>query len=221
MIIAIDGPSGAGKGTVARAVARGLHYTHVDTGAMYRAVGWLALRKGVPLDTEAAVTTVAEEAAFDLSGGRVRIDGHDVTDLIRTPDMDKAATSVARLPAVRAVLVARQRALGARGEIVMEGRDIGTTVFPHADIKIYLDADPEERARRRANDPAHSGQPTSVANVAVAMQARDQADRTRTASPLTAAPDAIHIDTTHLTIEQVVDQVLGIVRRKTAGTAAR
>jgi len=188
---------------------------------MYRAVGWLALQKGVPLDTEAAVTTVAEEAAFDLSGGRVRIDGHDVTDLIRTPDMDKAATSVARLPAVRAVLVARQRTLGARGEIVMEGRDIGTTVFPHADIKIYLDADPEERARRRANDPAHTGQPVSVANVAVAMQARDQADRTRTASPLTAAPDAIHIDTTHLTIEQVVDQVLGIVRRKTAGTAAR
>ena len=188
---------------------------------MYRAVAWRALQLAVPVDDEAAVTAVAQTAAFDLSGGRVRIDGHDVTELIRTPDMDKAATSVARLPAVRTVLVARQRAMGSRGEIVMEGRDIGTTVFPHADVKVYLDADPEERARRRANDPAHTGQPTSVANVASAMQARDQADRTRTASPLTAAPDAIHIDTTHLSIEQVVDQVLGIVRRKTAGTAAR
>jgi cytidylate kinase len=104
---------------------------------------------------------------------------------------------------------------------VMEGRDIGTTVFPNADVKIYLDADPEERARRRAADPAHRGQPSSVATVATAMQARDQSDRTRTASPLMVAADAIHIDTTHLSIEQVVDQVLGIVRRKTAGTAAR
>jgi CMP/dCMP kinase len=221
VIIAIDGPSGAGKGTVARAVARGLHYTHVDTGAMYRAVAWRALQTAVPIDEDAAVTRVAEAATFDLSGGRVRIDGHDVTELIRTPQMDTAATSVARLPAVRAVLVARQRAMGARGEIVMEGRDIGTTVFPHADVKIYLDADPDERARRRANDPAHSGQPASVATVATAMQARDTADRTRTASPLAAAPDAIHIDTTHLSIQEVVDQVLEIVRRKTAGTAAR
>lgn len=221
MIIAIDGPSGAGKGTVARAVAHGLHYTHVDTGAMYRAVAWLALQEQQPLDDEAAVAAVAQRAAFDLSGGRVRIDGHDVTDSIRTPDMDKAATAVARLPAVRSILVNRQRAMGARGEIVMEGRDIGTTVFPQADVKIYLDADPEERARRRANDPAHTGQPSSVATVATAMQARDQADRTRTTSPLAAAADAIHIDTTHLTIQEVVDQVLGIVRRKTAGTAAR
>jgi cytidylate kinase len=188
---------------------------------MYRAVGWRAQQQQVPLDDEAAVAAVAQEATFDLSGGRVRIDGYDVTELIRTPDMDKAATAVARLPAVRAVLVARQRVLGSRGEIVMEGRDIGTTVFPNADVKIYLDADPEERARRRANDPAHTGQPASVATVATAMQARDQADRTRTTSPLAVAADAIHIDTTHLSIQDVVDQVLGIVRRKTAGIAAR
>lgn len=221
MIIAIDGPSGAGKGTVARAVAHGLHYTHVDTGAMYRAVAWLALQKQLPLDDEASVTPVAQHATFDLSGGRVRIDGHDVTDLIRTPQMDTAATSVARLPAVRAVLVGRQRAMGARGEIVMEGRDIGTTVFPHADVKIYLDADPEERARRRANDPAHSGQPANVANVATAMQARDQSDRTRATSPLVIAADALRIDTTHLSIQDVVDRVLEIVRKKAAGTVAR
>jgi CMP/dCMP kinase len=221
VIIAIDGPSGAGKGTVARAVAHGLHYTHVDTGAMYRAVAWRALQMAVPLDDETRVARIASDATFDLSGGRVRIDGHDVTDLIRTPQIDAAATAVARLPGVRVVLVARQRAMGARGEIVMEGRDIGTTVFPHADVKIYLDADPEERARRRANDPAHSGQPASVANVATAMEARDQADRTRTASPLMVATDAIRIDTTHLTIQAVVDRVLEIVRKKTAGTAAR
>jgi cytidylate kinase len=221
VIIAIDGPSGAGKGTVARAVARGLHYTHVDTGAMYRAVGWRALHLSVPLEDEAAVARVAQEAAFDLSGGRVRIDGHDVTELIRTPQMDTAATAVARLPAVRAVLVARQRTMGARGEIVMEGRDIGTTVFPGADVKIYLDADPEERARRRASDPAHTGQPASVATVATAMQARDQADRTRAASPLMVAPDAIRIDTTHLSIQDVVDHVLEIARKRAAGTVAR
>jgi cytidylate kinase len=217
VIIAIDGPSGAGKGTVARAVAHDLHYTHVDTGAMYRAVAWKALHAGLPLEDEAAVAQLAQEAAFDLSGGRVRIDGHDVTDLIRTPAMDAAATSVARLPAVRAVLVARQRAMGGRGHIVMEGRDIGTTVFPDADVKIYLDADPEERARRRANDPAHTGQPANVANVASAMQARDQSDRTRAASPLTVAPDAVRIDTTHLSIQDVVEHVLAIVRKKTAG----
>ena len=188
---------------------------------MYRAVGWLGLQQGLPLDDEAVVAQLAQQAAFDLSGGRVRIDGHDVTDLIRTPQMDAAATSVARLPAVRAVLVARQRSLGARGEIVMEGRDIGTTVFPHADVKIYLDADPEERARRRANDPAHTGQPANVANVATAMQARDQADRTRATSPLVIATDAIRIDTTHLSIQDVVDRVLEIVRKRAAGTVAR
>jgi cytidylate kinase len=189
---------------------------------MYRAVGWLALQRQVPLEDEAAVAQLAQQAAFDLSGGRVRIDGHDVTELIRTPQMDTAATAVARLPAVRTVLVARQRTMGSRGEIVMEGRDIGTTVFPHADVKIYLDADPEERARRRANDPAHTGgQPANVANVATAMEARDQSDRTRATSPLMVAADAVRIDTTHLSIQAVVDRVLEIVRKKAAGTVAR
>ncbi len=187
---------------------------------MYRAVAWRALHLAVPVDDEAAVAQLAQEARIDLRGGRVHIDGYEVTEQIRTPQIDAAATSVARLPAVRAVLVARQRAMGEWGDIVMEGRDIGTTVFPHADVKIYLDADPDERARRRANDPAHSGQPASVANVASAMHARDQADQTRAASPLKVAPDAIRIDTTHLSIQDVVDQVLEMVRRKTVGKAA-
>jgi cytidylate kinase len=153
LIIAIDGPSGAGKGTVARAVAARLGYRHVDTGAMYRALAWKALHDGLDLADEAAVAAAAERATFDLEQGRVGIDGHDVASAIRTPEMDRAATQVARHPAVRRVLVARQRGYGAAGAVVMEGRDIGTVVFPDADVKIYLDASPEERARRRATDP--------------------------------------------------------------------
>jgi CMP/dCMP kinase len=141
----------------------------------------------------------------------VAIDGEDVTRAIRTPEIDKAAASVARLPRVRAILVERQRALGAGGAIVMEGRDIGTVVFPNADVKIYLDASPEERARRRANDPAHTGS-TVVADVASQLTARDELDRTRKASPLHAAADALVIDTTTTPIDGVVAEVLRIVQ---------
>jgi cytidylate kinase len=149
-----------------------------------------------------------------VEGGVVSIDGDDVTTAIRTPDIDKAAAAVARLPRVRDVLVARQRALGADGGVVMEGRDIGTVVFPNADLKIYLDASAEERARRRANDPAHTGSQSGQAAVAAAIHARDTSDTTRTVSPLTLAPDAVHIDTTGMPIQDVVDRVLGLVRAK-------
>src|SRR3954464_14838735 len=152
LIIAIDGPSGAGKGTIARTLSSQLGYRHVDTGAMYRAVGWKAGRDGIALDDEAGVAGVASRANLIVENGRVEIDGHDVTRAIRTPEVDKMAAAVARLPRVREVLVARQRELGLSGGVVMEGRDIGTVVFPHADLKIYLDASAAERARRRAND---------------------------------------------------------------------
>src|SRR5690242_20453284 len=215
-VIAIDGPSGAGKGTVARAVANELGYRHVDSGAMYRAVGWKAIRDGVPLDAEDAVASLARASTIRVLGTRVTIDDVDVTREIRTPQIDRAAASVARLPKVREVLVAEQRKMGREGEIVMEGRDIGTVVFPNADVKIYLDASPEERARRRASDPAHSG-PAAVADVATALTARDEIDRTRTASPLYAAPDAVVIDTTGKPVDEVVREVLAIVRRKGLG----
>lgn len=216
LIIAIDGPSGAGKGTVARAIAAELGYRHVDSGAMYRAIGWKALEAGLPLTDEDAVASLAASSRVTITPTAVTIDGTDVTRAIRTPEIDRAAAAVARLPRVRAVLVERQRQMENGSGIVMEGRDIGTVVFPNADVKLYLDAAPEERARRRAADPAHTG-PAVVADVATALTARDELDRTRAASPLYAAADAVVVDTTGKPVEQVVKEVLAIVQRKAKG----
>jgi cytidylate kinase len=214
MVIAIDGPSGAGKGTLARTVADRLGYKHVDTGAMYRAVAWKAQQDGLSLDDDAIVSTLAERADIVQQDGRTSIDGHDVTGEIRTPAIDKAATSVARLPHVREALVRRFRELGAGGAVVMEGRDIGTVVFPDADLKFYIDASPEERARRRAADPAHTGGQGSLELVQSDIAARDQSDSTRSVAPLVRANDAIYIDTTSMPIEAVVTHVLQLVEAR-------
>jgi len=214
LIIAIDGPSGAGKGTISRTLSQALGYRHIDTGAMYRAVGWKARLEGIALDNEAGVAAVASRADLIVENGRVEIDGHDVTRAIRTPEVDKIAAAVARLPRVREVLVARQRELGMGGGVVMEGRDIGTVVFPNADVKIYLDASAEERARRRATDVAHTGSQAGQAAVAEAIAARDRSDTTRAASPLTRATDAVPIDTTAMPIDAVVARVMELVRQK-------
>jgi cytidylate kinase len=214
LVIAIDGPSGAGKGTVARALAGTLGYRHVDTGAMYRAVAWRASMQAIDLDDAEAVARVAREAVFDLTGG-VAVDGHDVTGVIRTPEIDSAAAIVARHAAVRAVLVGRQRQYGAAGGLVMEGRDIGTVVFPSADIKIFLDASPDERARRRSADTDHAaGRPeVKVDTVARALAARDASDRNRAISPLARADDAIYIDTTDMPVDRVVETALALVKK--------
>jgi cytidylate kinase len=214
LIVAIDGPSGAGKGTVSRAVARALGYRHIDTGAMYRAVAWKAHHDRILLTDESAVAQLARAADLVVEGGLVTIDGYDVTTAIRTPEVDKLASTVARLAQVREALVSRQRAMGMHGGVVMEGRDIGSVVFPGADVKIYLDASAEERARRRAHDVAHAGSQRGEAAVAEAIQARDLSDTTRAASPLALTPGAAHIDTTGMTIEAVVEEVLALVRQK-------
>jgi CMP/dCMP kinase len=217
LIVAIDGPSGVGKGTVSSALAASLGYRHVDTGAMYRAVGWKATFDNIPLDDEAAVAALADRAEIVVEGGVVSIDGHDVRRAIRTPDIDAVAAAVARLPRVRAVLVARQRALGEAGGVVMEGRDIGSVVFPEADVKIYLDASADERARRRAGDSAHTGGQAGHAAVAASIAARDKSDTTRSASPLTLSPDAVYIDTTDLPIEEVVNRAMALVTQTIDG----
>jgi cytidylate kinase len=211
LIIAIDGPSGAGKGTIARATALALGYRHIDSGAMYRAVGWKALQSGIALDDEAAVAALADASRIEVTETAVTIDGVDVTRAIRTLEIDRAAAAVARLPRVRAGLVDRQRRLGAGGGIVMEGRDIGTVVFPDADVKVYLDASPEERARRRAGDSARTGGPTAGAEVATMLTERDELDRTRQVSPLYAARDAKLVDTTGKSVDDVVREVMRAV----------
>jgi CMP/dCMP kinase len=201
MLIAIDGPAGAGKSTVARALAERLRFTYLDSGAMYRCVGLLALRR-----SNEAPADLARETQIALADGEVLLDGEDVSTAIRTPEVAEAASRVAADPGVREALVAKQRELIASGDWVAEGRDIGTVVAPDAELKVYLTADPSERARRRA---AELG---ADANRVLAEQAeRDERDSSRAHSPLRAAPDAVELDTTGLTVEQVVERIAALV----------
>ena len=214
VVVAIDGPAGAGKSTIARRVAERLGFTYIDSGAMYRAVALWALRRGVDPGDMHRVEQLAIAAEIELSPGRIRLNGEDVTEAIRTPEVSGGASKVAGIPAVRRALVAKQRAMGERTSVVMEGRDIGTVVFPDADVKIFLDADPRERVRRRLQDVRAAGEAIPESALAAQMKERDQRDSTRAAGPLAQAPDAAYLDSTSLTAEEVEEAILKIVRSR-------
>lgn len=215
--IAIDGPGSAGKGTIARAVARSLGYAYVDTGAMYRAVALFAGRAGLDLDApdEDALTQLARrlQFAFGWDGDilQVEVDGEDVTRAIRSEEAGQGASRVSALPGVRQALLGLQRELASEGGVVMDGRDIGTVVLPEAELKIFLDAELEERARRRHEELVRRGEVVRFDAVLEDLRARDARDRSRDTAPLRPADDAVVIDTTDLTIRQVVDRVLALV----------
>ena len=211
IIVAIDGPAGSGKSTIARAVARRLGFTYIDTGAMYRSVALWAMRNHIDLDDMHRLDQLAPEAHIEFSGDRVLLNGEDVTGDIHTSEVGEAASKVAAYPGVRRAMREEQRRIGSEASAVMEGRDIGTVVFPDAEIKIFLDAEPLERAQRRATE---MGQP--VEQIARELEDRDQRDRTRAEAPLTQAPDAEYLNTTGLTPDQVEEAVLGLVRKKTS-----
>ena len=216
MIIAIDGPAGSGKSTVARAVARRRHLTYLDTGAMYRAVAHLALLRGADLDDEDAMARLAGENPVTFGRAQdgsqtVTVAGRDVTQAIRTPEVDANVSRVARLPRVRAVMVARQRELAAGADAIAEGRDIGTVVFPEAEVKVFLTASPEARAHRRTEQNRQRGmEGADEAEVLSAILRRDEIDSTREASPLRPADDAVMLDTSDLTAEQVIDRICAL-----------
>lgn len=219
--IAIDGPAASGKSTIGQLLAEKLGYLYFDTGVMYRAVTWAALVRGVPIEDEPAVTRLAETLRIDVirptvADGRqytVLVDGEDVTWAIRTPQVDANVSPVSAYPGVRAALTAQQRRIGAAGQVVMVGRDIGTVVMPDADLKIYLDATVEERARRRYREILARGETADYEAVLAGMQRRDRIDSSRATAPLCRAPDAVVLDTTRMGIQEVVRAIEGLIAR--------
>ena len=216
LIIAIDGPAGAGKSTIASRLARKLGYVNLESGAMYRALALKAIERDVSFDDDAALLQLARNSRILLEptvgGNRVLLDGHDVSMRVRERDVTEAASRVSVNPKVREWMVARQREMGLHGGVVMEGRDIGTKVFPDADLKVFLDADPVVREQRRLDQQKSKG--PSAQEIAAQLRERDQRDRTRAASPLVAAGDAVLIDSTHLPEDQVLQQIEALVDQK-------
>lgn len=216
LVIAIDGPAGSGKSTLAALLARKYNYTNIETGAMYRALALKALETGASLDDGLKLAKLAQQSRIELipnpEGNRVLLDGVDVSERLRSQDVTEAASKVSVHPAVREWMVSSQRKMGSGGGIVMEGRDIGTRVFPDAEVKIFLDAAPEVRGTRRfLQSPAS---PTQEAAVVAELHARDQRDRTRANSPLVPAPDAVLIDSTYLTLDQVMARAVELIEAR-------
>ncbi|MBS3956302.1 MAG: (d)CMP kinase [Clostridiales bacterium] len=222
MIVAIDGPAASGKSTVAKMLATAIGAHYLDTGAMYRAVALAALQSGISLDDTEALTrlSAALTITFEHTGGSplptaVLLDGVDVTSAIRTPEVDAAVSAVAKTPGVRAILVSRQRQIAsAEPVLVAEGRDVGTVVFPHAAVKVFLTASPQERARRRHAEMTGRGHAVENADVLAGIANRDEADSTRDASPLLIAADAVELDTTGLSVAQVVAKIASLVEER-------
>ncbi|MDI7275339.1 MAG: (d)CMP kinase [Anaerolineae bacterium] len=223
--IAIDGPAASGKSTIGQRLAERLGYLYFDTGVMYRAVTWVSLERGIPISDEARVTRLARELHIDVTrptvaDGRqytVLVDGRDVTWEIRRPEVDANVSPVSAYPGVRRALTEQQRRIGAAGQVVMVGRDIGTVVMPDADLKVYLDAVVGERARRRYCEMLARGERPEYETVLQAMRRRDMIDTTRAAAPLRPAPDAVIVDTTCLSIEEVlhaIENLLCLVEEK-------
>ncbi len=217
VVVTIDGPAGAGKSTVAKALARRLNFSYLDTGAMYRALTLKALRKKIDLENEAALVRLAEETRIDLKGNstvglKVLLDGQDVSEEIRSVEVTNNTFYIARTPGVRALMVGWQRQIGERNDVVVEGRDVGTVVFPQAQFKFYLDADFEERARRRIQELRDKGKAVEAEQMKNDLQDRDQKDLTRKVGPLRKADDALVVDSTHLSIEEVVELLASRIR---------
>jgi CMP/dCMP kinase len=216
VVIAIDGPAGAGKSTIARAIAARLGFVYIDTGAMYRAVGLWALRAGIALDEFHKIEELARHAEIEFAPGgtTVSLNGEDVTAAIREREVSAAASKVSAIPGVRRAMVEAQQRMAEGASVVMEGRDIGTVVFPDADVKIFLDAQSGTRAHRRTEELRMKGQDVGTSAMEQEISERDQRDRTRADSPLVQAPDAVYVDTTGLPIAEVEEVVLKIVRAR-------
>ncbi len=213
-IIAIDGPAGAGKSSVSREVARRLGFSYLDTGAMYRCAALAAHRKGVDLDDVDGLALLLDGLSIEFKGGRVLLNGEDVSEAIRTPEMDKMASAISSMKVVRKRLTALQREIGRSGDIVAEGRDMGTVVFPDADLKIFLTASPEARARRRWKQLQDAGREASLENIIAEIEERDRADSSRAIAPLRRAADAVLVDSTGLSKEETVAAIVELARER-------
>ena len=222
IIVAIDGPAGAGKSTLAKRIAERLGFVYINSGAMYRAVALWALRVGVDLKDMHRLEQLAREAKIELRAGdgRVLLNGEDVTEAIGDARVSEAASKVSAVPGVRRALLHLQREMARTNNVVMEGRDIGTVVFPQAQVKVFLDADPAERARRRAMELREQGRTTDFESVASALERRDERDRKRKEAPLVQAPDAELVDTTGLSLDEVEEALLRLVRARTSNGKA-